>query len=163
MEQASKFIIREFRPQDLDAVVRINRLVLPENYPVFFFKIHHENFPKAFLVAEIEGRVVGYVMCRVETGHLFTRNAAGRQGHVISLAVLPEARRMGIGTSLMREALKNLHEVYGVDEYYLEVRVSNTPAINLYNKLGFKPHKVIKGYYRDGEDAYLMVREAGPA
>jgi len=156
----NEYKVREFSPSDLDAVIKINRMVLPENYPVFFFKLHYENFPKAFLVAESEGRIVGYVMCRVETGKLYTRGSVGRQGHIISLAVVPEMRRRGIATSLMKEVLKNLIEIYGVDEYYLEVRVSNSPAISLYKKLGFKPFKIIRGYYRDGEDAYLMVREA---
>ncbi|MEM0042669.1 MAG: N-acetyltransferase, partial [Thermofilaceae archaeon] len=74
--------------------------------------------------------------------------------------VIPEMRRKGIGTSLMLKAMEALRKYYSVDEYYLEVRVSNTPAINLYKKLGFTPVKVIKGYYLDGEDAYLMARPA---
>ena len=155
-----EYKIREFKPEDLDAVVRINRENLPENYPSFFFKIHYENFPKAFIVAEANGKVVGYIMCRVETGKLYTRDGVGRQGHIVSLAVVPEMRRKGIGTSLMKRALEALYNVYKVDEYYLEVRVSNTPAISLYKKLGFKPAKVIRGYYLDGEDAYLMVKPA---
>jgi len=154
------FIVREFRPEDLSEVIRINRQTLPENYPSFFFKLHHENFPRAFLVAEAQGRVVGYVMCRVETGRLHTKEKVGRQGHIISLAVIPEMRRRGVATSLMVRAMKALYEVYGAEEYYLEVRVSNVPAINLYKKLGFKPVKVIRGYYLDGEDAYLMARPA---
>jgi ribosomal-protein-alanine N-acetyltransferase len=156
----SEYIIREFTPEDLDAVIRINRENLPENYPPFFFKLHYENFPKAFLVAESGGRVVGYIMCRVETGKLYTMPGVGKQGHIISIAVVPEMRRKGVGRSLMVNAMKALYEHYGVNEYYLEVRVSNTPAINLYTKLGFKPMKTLKGYYLDGEDAYLMAKPA---
>jgi ribosomal-protein-alanine N-acetyltransferase len=154
------FTIREFAPKDLNDVVRINRENLPENYPQFFFKLHYENFPKAFLVAEHEGRIIGYIMCRVETGKLYTMPGVGRQGHIISIAVVPEMRRKGVGQSLMVNAMKALYEFYEVNEYYLEVRISNTPAINLYNKLGFKPVKTIKGYYLDGEDAYLMAKPA---
>lgn len=154
------YTIREATAKDLDEVIRINRENLPENYPSFFFKMHLENFPKAFLVAEHEGRLVGYIMCRVEVGKLYTKPGTGRQGHVISIAVVPEMRRKGIGRSLMVNAMKALYEVYKVDEYYLEVRVSNTPAINLYTQLGFKPVKVLKGYYLDGEDAYLMAKPA---
>jgi len=153
-----EYVVREFNPRDLDAVITINRQNLPENYPPFFFKLHYENFPKAFLVAESAGKVIGYIMCRVETGKLYTRPGVGRQGHIISIAVVPEMRRKGVGTRLMLEAMKALRDYYSVDEYYLEVRVSNVPAINLYRKLGFEPIKVIKGYYLDGEDAYLMAR-----
>jgi len=159
-EGEGEYVVREFRPEDLNAVIRINRQNLPENYPPFFFKLHHENFPKAFLVAEMGGEVIGYVMCRVETGRLYTKEGVGRQGHIVSIAVVPEMRRRGVGTSLMVKAMEALRKVYGVDEYYLEVRVSNTPAINLYRKLGFKPVKVLRGYYLDGEDAYLMARPA---
>jgi len=155
------FKVREVRPEDLDKVIEINRRNLPENYPTYFFRLHYESFPKAFLVAEVGGEVVGYVMCRVERSRkLYTKEGEGLQGHIISLAVNPEVRRMGIGTELMVKAMRALYEVYGVDEYYLEVRVSNAPAINLYKKLGFKPVTVLKHYYLDGEDAYLMARPA---
>jgi len=54
-----KFIIREFDMGDLEDVVRINRAVLPENYPSYFFVEHHLNFPKAFIVAKVNGETVG--------------------------------------------------------------------------------------------------------
>ncbi len=153
--------IREFTPPDLESVIRINRECLPENYPVYFFKLHHERFPKAFLVAEANERVVGYIMCRVEHGTLHTRpqgKLMGRRGHIISIAVVPDMRGRGIGKNLMIRAMEALRDYYKVDEYYLEVRVSNHVAINLYKKLGFEVVKTIKGYYLDGEDAYLMAR-----
>ncbi len=156
----SGYIIREFTPAYLDAVIKINRENLPENYPPFFFKLHYESFPKAFLVAQSGDRIIGYIMCRVETGRLYTGSGVGRQGHIISIAVVPEMRRRGVGTSLMLSAMRALRSYYRVDEYYLEVRVSNYPAINLYKKLGFEIIKVIRGYYSDGEDAYLMARPA---
>ncbi|MEM2518912.1 MAG: GNAT family N-acetyltransferase, partial [Nitrososphaerota archaeon] len=77
----------------------------------------------------------------------------------ISIAVLPEYRRAGIATALMEKAMEALKNVYGCSEIFLEVRVSNTPAINLYEKLGFIKIERIKNYYLDGEDAYLMARE----
>ncbi|MEM2756620.1 MAG: GNAT family N-acetyltransferase, partial [Candidatus Bathyarchaeia archaeon] len=81
-----------------------------------------------------------------------------KKGHIISIAVLPEYRRKGVGRSLMINSLKGLKE-YGAEECYLEVRVSNTPAINLYRSLNFEIIRVIKGYYLNGEDAYLMSRK----
>lgn len=155
------FIIREFQLKDLDRVLYINRTTLPENYPPFFFVEHYRSFPKAFLVAELNGEVVGYVMCRVEYGRsLVGERFIVKKGHVISLAVLPEARRRGIGTALMKRAMEAMKNVYKVSEYYLEVRKSNTPAISLYRKLGFKTVNIIPRYYHNGEDAYLMARTA---
>ncbi len=153
------YVLREFRVHDLASVVHINRAVLPENYPEFFFMEHHINFPKAFIVAELDGKVVGYVMSRVEFGWSnFKKMVPVRKGHIISIGVLPEVRRIGIGYNLLLRTLRSLKHHYDANEVYLEVRVSNTPAINLYKKLNFQIINVIKGYYHDGEDAYLMAR-----
>ncbi len=153
------FKIREFRLGDLDRVIYINKTVLPENYPPYFFVEHHLTFPKAFLVAELEGEIVGYVMCRVEYGWSYiNRGVPVRKGHIISIGVLPHARRIGIAYNLLLRALRVLKRVYDASEVYLEVRVSNAPAIGLYKKLGFVPIEVIPKYYHDGEDAYLMAR-----
>jgi len=160
-ESERDYTIREFTPEDLSRVMWINRTCLPENYPAFFFMEHYRHYPKSFLVAERRGQVVGYVMCRVEYGLSNLGVGLAKKGHIISIAVVPEARGKGIGKALMVRALKALREHYGVDEYYLEVRVSNTVAINLYRKLGFRQVKVLRGYYLDGEDAYLMAMGAG--
>jgi len=71
--------------------------------------------------------------------------------------VLPEARRLGIATVMMLRAMKAMKVYYGAAEVYLEVRVSNTPAISLYEKLGYRVVGRIPKYYSDGEDAYLMA------
>lgn len=157
------YILRQFRPSDLERVVWINRTCLPENYPTYFFVEHYRNFPKAFLVAEVHGQVMAYVMCRVELGlSNFKQGVLTKKGHVISLAVRPEVRRRGIAKHLMIFAMRHMTEYYGATEYYLEVRVSNTPAISLYRKLGYQVVDRIRGYYLDGEDAYLMARPAHP-
>jgi len=156
-EQA--FQVREASLDDLPQVMMINRLCLPENYTYFFFESILRNYPKTFLIAEINGKIAGYIMCRVERGFSkFDRLSLRKLGHVISIAVLPEYRRKGIAKTLLKDALKALKKHYGCDEAYLEVRVSNSPALMLYQKLGFTIVKVSKGYYVDGEDAYVMAR-----
>ena len=156
-------LIRKARREDLPGVIRVNRACLPENYPEWYFEEHLSKWGDAFYVAVVprDGReeVVGYVMTRVEYGLGLIVRGFIRRGHVISLAVMPEYRRRGIATKLMEAALRSLRERYGAREVYLEVRVSNTPAIRLYEKLGFRKIHVIKAYYADGEDAYLMARE----
>ena len=98
-------------------------------------------------------------MCRIEVGlPNLGRLGLTRKGHVVSIAVLPQYRRKGIGQALMVQALKNM-EKYKAKECFLEVRVSNTPAINLYKKLGFTVVRTIHSYYVDGEDAYVMARK----
>jgi ribosomal-protein-alanine N-acetyltransferase len=154
----TEFVVREATMKDLNAVVAINREVLPENYPTWFFVEHLEQFPKAFIVAEVGGRVVGYLMSRVEYGWSnLLKGRPVRKGHIVSVGVLPEARRLGIATVMMLRAMKAMKVYYGAAEVYLEVRVSNTPAISLYQKLGYRAVGRIPKYYSDGEDAYLMA------
>ena len=155
----SEFTIREVKEEDLDRVIEINLISLKEHYPIQFWRDHLQLWGRIFLVAEINSRIVGYVMTRIERGFGFLRKFLRKLGHIVSIAVHPDYRRRGIGYALMIEVLKRMKELYNVDEAYLEVRVSNAPAIKLYEKLGFKKVKVIKYYYADGEDAYLMAKE----
>jgi len=148
------FTIRKFSPGDLNQVIYINRTCLPENYSTYFFVDLYKNYPETFIVAEEDGQVVGYIMCRIESG--FSGFSLIKRGHVISIAVLPGYRQKGIGEALLKEALQAMINHYNVKECYLEVRVSNTPAINLYKKIGFRIEKTLRRYYADGEDAYLM-------
>lgn len=154
------YIIRLARLTDIDQIIKINRLSLPENYPYYFFVEHLKEYNWAFYVAEVDGQVVGYIMPRIEWGFSNVKQIPTlvKKGHVVSIAVLEQYRRMGIGKSLLIASLKSMRDIYKAEEVYLEVRVSNIPAINLYKKLGFKEVKVLKHYYADGEDAYLMAR-----
>jgi ribosomal-protein-alanine N-acetyltransferase len=134
----------------------INRICLPENYATYFFMDLYERFPETFIVAEEDGEIVGYVMCRIETGLPdFGLLGIAKRGHVISIAVLPEHQRQGIGMALMNGAMVSMR-VHRAKECYLEVRVSNTPGVNLYKKLRFEVSRVGHNYYADGEDAYIM-------
>jgi len=153
------FTIRRFKPSDLEQVMHINRVCLPENYTTSFFMDLYQRFPETFTVAEENGDVVGYIMCRIETGiPSFKLLGITRKGHVISIAVLPKHQRGGIGYALMREAMQAMIN-YKAKECYLEVRASNLPAVNLYRKMGFEIKRTITGYYADGEAAYVMARK----
>ncbi|BDC19132.1 ribosomal-protein-alanine N-acetyltransferase RimI [Acidianus sp. HS-5] len=145
--------------EDINDIIMINRLSLPENYPYYFFVDHVKDYDKAFYVAEVNGEVVGYIMPRIELGFSNLKNLPSlvKKGHVVSIAVLEAYRNRGIGTALLKASMKSMKEDYGAEEVYLEVRVSNYPAISVYEKLGFTKVKVLKHYYADGEDAYLMA------
>ena len=153
------FTLRKFNMNDLQRVVEINRSCLPENYTDFFFVDLYERFPETFIVAEENGEVVGYIMCRVETGLAsFGLGGLVKKGHVVSVAVMQEFRRKGIGDALMNKAMENMKS-YNARQCFLEVRVTNAAATEMYKKLGFETTKTIRGYYADGEDAYLMSKK----
>jgi ribosomal-protein-alanine N-acetyltransferase len=81
-----------------------------------------------------------------------------KKGHVVSVAVLDEYRKKGIGKVLVEESINGV-KIKKCDEFYLEVRCSNTDAVRLYERLGFVIRQQLNAYYRDGEDAYLMAIE----
>ncbi|MGB9914179.1 MAG: ribosomal protein S18-alanine N-acetyltransferase [Candidatus Bathyarchaeales archaeon] len=153
------FKLRKFKPDDLQSVMQINRLCLPENYTDYFFMDLYQRFPETFLVAEENGKIIGYIMCRIEVG-LSNLGLGGliRKGHVVSIAVLPEGRRKGVAQALMTAAMEGMR-YYKAKQCYLEVRVTNVAGISLYKKLGFEVSRIIEGYYSDGENAYLMTKK----
>ena len=152
------YTLRGFGPGDLDAVMNINRVCLPENYAPYFFLDTFNTLPEGFIVAQVLGQVVGYIMCRLEHGFSDLRKLRfARKGHIVSVAVMPEFRTIGVGISLVQQALAAML-AHHVDECYLEVRVSNYQAINLYKKLGFQVARIIPRYYFDASDAYVMSK-----
>ena len=153
------FKLRKFEPDDLQDVMRINRVCLPENYTDMFFMDLHERFPETFIVAEEDHDLVGYIMCRIEVG-LSNYGLGGliRKGHVVSLAVMPQARRKGVASALLNAAMAGMVS-YKAKQIYLEVRVTNEAGVNLYKKLGLEVTRTIPGYYSDGEDAYVMSKK----
>jgi len=153
------FKLRKFEPNDLQSVMQINRVCLPENYTDLFFIDLHERFPEAFIVAEEDGKIEGYIMGRIEVG-LSNLGLGGliRKGHIVSIAVLPQSRRKGVAQALINKAMDGMRYYKG-KQCFLEVRVTNDVGIGLYKKLGFEVSRTINGYYSDGEDAYVMSKK----
>jgi [ribosomal protein S18]-alanine N-acetyltransferase len=151
-----EIMLRKFAMNDLASVTHINEACLPENYSDIFFVDLARRYPETFVVAEEDGKIVGYIMCRIEMGlSTFGLGGVTKKGHVVSVAVLPESRRKGMGKALVLKALDGMRG-YGAKQCYLEVRVTNEEAISLYKKLGFEVARTIHGYYADGEDAFVM-------
>ncbi len=151
--------IRRAEPSDLISVMEINLKTLPEHYSDYFYESLLAELPEAFIVAEIGGKPVGYIMCKTEFGFSnFKKLGFVKKGHVVSIAVLEEHRKKGIGNALVEESVNGVN-LRKCDEFYLEVRCSNNEAVRLYEKLGFVIRQQLNAYYRDGEDAYLMAIE----
>ena len=147
---------------DLRSVVHINNVCLPENYTDYFFIDLYQRFPETFIVAEKDGVIIGYVLCRIESGFSglsLKTLGISKKGHIISIAVLPENRNIGVGYALVDEALHAMSMSYEAKSCYLEVRVSNDVALSLYKRLGFEVERTLKEYYSDGEDAYIMSKK----
>ncbi len=140
--------MREVNDRDIGYVYDIELKSFKYPYPIYLFIMYLKLFPELFIVIECEGKVVGYGIAIIEPG---------RVGHIISIAIDPKYRGLGLGKALMKELERRLRS-YGVNTVKLEVSVNNHIAINLYKSLGYKVVKRISGYYPDGSDAYLMTK-----
>src|SRR3970040_820744 len=99
-------LLTPFRPDDLSAVIEINCVCLPENYSPYFFMEVYKTCPEAFIVAEIDRKVVGYIMCRLEFGFSDVRRfRMVKKGHIVSVAVVPDYARHGMGRELVNASL----------------------------------------------------------
>lgn len=135
---------------DLEQVVRLERICFPDPWSEYSFR--HEltdagdaGFPR---VIELDGRVVGYLI-----GWYILDEA-----HLANLALDPEVRGMGLGAFLLEEFLRE-GASRGCTLALLEVRVTNHPAIRLYERFGFRGVSVRKNYYAAlREDALVMMR-----
>ncbi|WP_418285614.1 ribosomal protein S18-alanine N-acetyltransferase [Halorubrum sp. DTA46] len=142
--------VRPVGRADLLEVIRIERACFADPWPYDAFERLVDE--PGFLVAERDGAVVGYVVADRTPNH-------GRDiGHVKDLAVHPDARGEGIGRTLLRSSLARLRGL-GVAVVRLEVRESNAPARSLYASEGFEPIRRVSRYYRDGEDAIVLIAD----
>lgn len=171
MQQIGPYSIRPMTPADIPTVATIDRLSFPTPWPtssyVYELTRNSQSFYSVLLCPSqadalppghglrvwfqglLRGnniaRVIGYVGLRLETGGT----------HVSTLAVHPEWRGRGLGELLLLSAIEKTLEL-GLWNVTLEVRPSNHVARQLYVKYTFRFAGVHQGYYRDGEDAWLM-------
>ena len=144
-----KLDFRPLRPRDLTAVDGIERVSYPTPWSRSMFAGELSKPSSLCLGAfDEDGGLVGYVIASRYVD----------AWHVMNIAVDPESRRRGVGTALLRRLFELTGE--GRRGYTLEVRVSNTDAIRLYERLGFRARGVRRGYYTDNrEDALIMWRD----
>ena len=142
-------VIRRGEEKDILAIEELEKqcFATPWSYESLKYDIV-ENNRALYLVAEIEGEIVGYVgIWKIVD-----------EGHITNVAVSPAHRRKHVASALL-ETLFRVTERAGVVQHTLEVRAGNEGAIKLYEGFGFKEAGLRKGYYEDnGEDAIIMWR-----
>ena len=146
-----KVVLRPLAPGDLDTVEEIERASYPTPWSRSMLAAELRKPGSLALGAFLEDdSIVGYAFVSRYVD----------AWHVMNVAVSPTYRRRGIATAL----LERLLEVTSDDPrrgHTLEVRVSNAGAIELYERLGFQPRGLRRGYYTDNrEDALIMWRDA---
>ena len=145
----ARLTVRRLQLRDLSAIEKIERSSYPTPWSRSMFAGELAKPSSICLGAFAEQRLVGYLIASRYVD----------AWHVMNVAVGPLDRRTGIASTLLRE----LFDLTREDDrrgYTLEVRVSNTGAIALYQRLGFETRGVRRGYYTDNrEDALIMWRD----
>jgi ribosomal-protein-alanine N-acetyltransferase len=141
--------VRRLQLRDLSAIEEIERSSYPTPWSRSMFAGELAKPSSICLGAFAEQRLVGYLVVSRYVD----------AWHVMNIAVAPQDRRHGVASALLDELFEVTHE----DDrrgYTLEVRVSNTGAIALYERHGFEARGVRRGYYTDNrEDALIMWRD----
>src|SRR5918998_422484 len=139
--------IRRLAYADLPQVIAVERRAFTTPWSLAMFVLEMSKPTGICLAALRDGRIVGYLICsRYDT-----------VWHVMNVAVDPRLQRVGIATALI-ERLFSMADGPG-EQYTLEVRMSNAPAIKLYEAFGFRAAGRRRGYYHDNrEDAVIMWR-----
>jgi [ribosomal protein S18]-alanine N-acetyltransferase len=140
--------------KDLAAVLEIEQLSFPAPWQESTFRGEIQHRPISFplvVVHKTLGRVIGHVIFWV----------IGEDVQINNIAVHPDFRGMGIGERVLRYVIKEV-KLRGARLITLEVRPSNTAALSLYKKLGFRLVGIRKGYYTiPPEDAMVLGLHLG--
>jgi ribosomal-protein-alanine N-acetyltransferase len=143
--------IRKMMVQDVPAVAHIDQLSFSLPWPEhsFHYEVSDNRVARCFVAEAEDGRIAAMIVSWVVIDEL----------HIATIATHPEFRRQGIGTLILKSALKDA-SADAVRRAFLEVRASNEAAISMYRKFGFEITGRRAKYYKDnGEDAILMTLE----
>jgi ribosomal-protein-alanine N-acetyltransferase len=139
--------VRRLLYTDLPDVIGIERRVFPTPWSLAMFVLELSKQSGICLAAVCERKLVGYLICsRYDT-----------VWHVMNIAVDPDHQRRGLASAMLAELYDRVNDEDA--RFTLEVRRSNTVAIQLYEREGFRAAGMRRRYYQDnGEDALVMWR-----
>jgi ribosomal-protein-alanine N-acetyltransferase len=147
MKEMTRVELRRLEMRDLNAIERIERASYPTPWSRSMFASELAK-PSSICLGAFDLETLQLV------GYLVISRYVDAW-HVMNVAVAAEHRRRGIATMLLEATAGR-----GRRGYTLEVRVSNAGAVALYERLGFKPRGVRRGYYTDNrEDALIMWKD----
>jgi ribosomal-protein-alanine N-acetyltransferase len=139
--------VRRLLYTDLPDVIAIERRVFPTPWSLAMLVLELSKQSGICLAALCEGKLVGYLICsRYDT-----------VWHIMNVAVDLRHQRRGLASTMLAELYDRVNDEDA--RFTLEVRRSNTVAIHLYEREGFRAAGMRRRYYQDnGEDALVMWR-----
>ena len=144
--------IRRARPTDIPEVMAIEQECFVEPWDEEVFVQTLQWTPFHFFVVLAGDRLRGFIVGCMET------TGTATYGHVSNLGVTAPYRGRGLGRLLVSR-LEQQFMIDGAEGVLLEVRVSNTSAQDFYRRLGYSEAFLLSGYYSNGEDALVMMKE----
>ena len=147
----SDITISPMTKDDVEAVVQIEAEAYGKHHwaKSSFYDEMSNNLAKYYVAKTPDGNLVGYA----GTWHIID------EGHITTIAVKKEYLRNHIGEYIIQKIISDCYKE-NIKYLTLEVRVSNDPAIKLYEKYGFRSLGTRKKYYQDNnEDALIMWTE----
>ena len=144
--------LRPMRESDLPRVYHLEKISQPVPWPLPFFRRELRGGVSCW-VLEQDREIIGFGLVAFVEGW----------AHIMNMCVAPEYRRRGLGQRILLHLLR-VATRGGYRRAWLEVRVTNRPAILLYRKSGFRTRRILRGYYRTREglrDGLVMVRVLG--
>jgi len=145
------FIFRKMEKKDLPAVKTLDKLAFLNPWPENAFNYEIEKNENARLwVAEIEHEKSREIVAITVVWIILD------EAHIGTFAVHPDWQQKGIGRQFMANICKELYEAQ-IIKIFLEVRESNTNAINLYRHFGFKVDGERRNYYRDNSETAILM------
>ena len=161
----TKFSIRDYRPTDFDTLWRIDQRCFPPG--ISYSKLELGSFLSGrnavALVAELQKHdiVPGDSTAPSDdwiAGFAVAHSVRHKYGRILTLDILPEARRAGLGTKLMSACEERLRSL-GCAAVYLETAVNNESALRLYRKLGYEVLNTLPQYYASHSlDAFQLAK-----
>lgn len=144
-DTAQEYKIRPATAEDVDRIMCLEEGAIPHPWQRNEIEklITEEN--KCAFVTEKNGHIACYIGCDIVLD----------EGNIGNLVTEEEERGKGLATAILKRLLEYLKE-QGVKKVYLEVESTNTAALVVYKKCGFKSYNIRKGYFGAGRDAILM-------
>jgi len=138
--------LRKFEPLDLSEILKIAKVSFPKNRILAkSFEKYYQSYPDGFIISEESGEITGYIVGQFKN----------EISEITSLAVKPIFRQKGVGTELVRFLTEHF-KTTGFKELFLHVRTDNHTALSFFQNLDFRILNIIKKYYRNRDDAFLM-------
>ena len=143
-------VVRDYKPEDFESLWRMDQECFPpgisySKQELRSFMRHRGSF--TLVATDAKEELQGFIVAH-----------CGATGHVITIDVGPNARRLGVGSVLLRAAEERMRAAR-CRAVGLETAVDNVPALSFYKRHGYDVIRTWPRYYSNGVDALLLEKD----